>query len=360
MFRYTRGIERFTWELSAALARNGVEIDILTWDEHNPLNWGEVPPNVAVKKVPRFRYFMALAAAPYYAAWMIRRRYDWTLFFFAGYGEGYAVRILRWFHSFRYCLVFHFPVELVPHRFDEFARHKLQERATLLIGVSALVANGAGARFGRECVVIPNGVDPARFARSLSTRDTVREQLGISKHAPVLITLAALEERKGIQWVIRAVARLQRHFPEITYLVVGSGPHRAALQDESLRLGLQKHIKFLGARTNVVELLDASDIGCLLSRGEAFGIALLEFMAMELPVVTSSRPPFSEFVQPQWGRLVDEEDSGQVVEVLASLLRDPAQRSSMGKAGREYVLHAYTWDCIAQQYLQHFGGLETS
>jgi glycosyltransferase involved in cell wall biosynthesis len=350
--RFARGIERFTWALATHMARRGVLVDVLTWKWPEPRDWGAIPPGVAIKQVPDFRYYRAWASVPYYVTWLANGNYDWVLVYFSGYGEGAALRILEAIRPQRCCVVLQYPCEQVPLRYREFERSGVARRADRMIAASSYVARGARDRFHRACDVIGNGVDTSVFCPSRELRVATRQKLGLDASAPVLISLAALEERKGLHWIIRALPLLLDEFPSLRYWVFGEGDYRGTLEAEVRDLGLEKHVWMPGATADVVPYLASADVGCLLSQGEAFGIALLEYMAMELPVVTSRRPPFDELVQPSWGRMIDEGDTQQIARTLRDLLRDPLRRCSMGRAGRQHVLENYTWDRIADEYLR--------
>ncbi len=96
--------------------------------------------------------------------------------------------------------------------------------------------------------------------------------------------------------------------------------------------------------------LAASDIALLLSQGEASPVSLLEFAAAGLPVITSPHPPFPELIEPDWGQMIDEQDTGKLSQVILKLLASPAMRSSRGAAGRVWAIENHTWYKIAQQY----------
>jgi glycosyltransferase involved in cell wall biosynthesis len=349
--RLPRGIERYAWSLAQELALRDVEVDLLTWNWPRPVSWGVPHPRVRVRRMPYTRYFMAGAAVAYYAYWLLRRRYDWVMLFFAGYGEAEAMRVLRALRPQRYAVVFQFPYEQVPHRYREFERDRLAQRAEQRIAVSQYVARGVEARFGRPCAVIGNGVDPHVFQPSTEMRNAMRQKLRLKPDAPVLITVAALEERKGVQWVIRALQPLLRDFPDLCYVVLGEGAYRAQLQAEIERLGLAAHVRLMGNTNDVVSYLAAADVGCLLSYGEAFPISLVELMAMALPVLSSAHPPFDELMRPDWGIMVDETNSASVACALRELLSDPQRRQRMGPAGRQQVMEHHTWAQVAEQYL---------
>jgi phosphatidylinositol alpha-1,6-mannosyltransferase len=345
--RFARGIERFTWSLATALVDHDHTVDLLTWNWPEPVQWGDMPAGMRVLQVPYSRYYMERLAVPYYLTWLLRNRYDWVMLYFASYGESTTLRLLR---SQRVCVVVHFPYEAAPFPYAQFQRCGVVHNAARVVAVSQYVADDVQARFKCECAVIGNGVDTAIFRPSQEARATVRARLGVAPEAPVIVTVAALEERKGVQWLIRALPYIVQQFPDLQYWIIGEGEYRAALEHEAAQRGVQQVVRFLGRLEGVESYLAAADVGCLLSRGEAFGIAILESMATELPIVASNRAPFDEFVAPEWGILVDETDPNAVATAFGSLFASPTRYRQMGKAGRQQVARSYTWTHVAAQY----------
>jgi glycosyltransferase involved in cell wall biosynthesis len=360
LFRLSRGIERFTISLSYELSKMHISVDLLTWRSSNPVAWEPLPSGVRSYQMPALRYFESKAAVFFYFYRLLVGKYDWVVVYFAGYGESEALTFLRRFRRHKTCIVFHFPCEHVPHRYKEFRRYRLVEKADALVAVSDYVAAGVRKTFGRECSVIHNGVNPDAFTPNEELRREGRNLLGLQGESPVLITLSALEERKGIQWVIRALPILLQEFPDVVYIVLGEGRYRQSLEQECRQLGVTNAVRLLGSSDRVVTYLGAADLGCLLSEGEAMAISLLEYMAMELPVVTSTHRPFDQFVRPDWGVTVDEHNSPEVARVVSELLRDRTLRITMGKRGREEVLKNYTWSRVARKYADLFTGDRTS
>jgi glycosyltransferase involved in cell wall biosynthesis len=344
--RMRRGVERFNWDLAAAFARRGVQVDLWVWGYPNAVEWGSLPAGVRMRRVPYIRWYMARWASLWYRRWQ-RDSYDHILLAFADYGEGAALRG----YPGKFSVVFHFPFDQVPHRYASFQASGLAARAFRLIAPSRYVADGVQTAFSREALVIPHGVDFARFAPDLSVRAAVRAEFGVQPDAPILITLAALELRKGMQFVIRALPMLVAQFPDVQYWVLGEGRDRAAIEAEIAALGLGRHVRLFGAQDGVERFLNAADVSVLLAWGEAFGLTLIESMACGLPVVAADRSPFTDIVQPEYGALVDPDDPAAVAAVLARLLADSTLRAAYGKAGRAAVESRYNWDRTAALFL---------
>jgi glycosyltransferase involved in cell wall biosynthesis len=348
LFRYARGIERYTFSLANALVRRGVGVDLLTWRWETPIQIDQLDPRVRVQVFPTSRYYAAQAIVPYYMVHFLAHRYDFVWIFFGGYGEAEALTLARWQ---RFGIVFHYPYTQVPHRYREFQRYGLAKRATQIVSVSQHVAQGVREALGRESVVIHHGVDTQRFAPGPVARAKMREILVLSTNALVLVTAAALEERKGVQWVLRALPKIVEQFPETIYLVVGDGPHRAALEQLTNDLHVADHVRFLGAQADVTPYLQTADVSLILARGEASSLTALESLACGVPVIAARQPPFGELIESAYGIMVDECDASAVSTAILDLLTDPQRRQAMGDAGRARILADFTWERVSQSYL---------
>lgn len=179
----------------------------------------------------------------------------------------------------------------------------------------------------------------------------MRQKFGISPNTPVLVTSAALEERKGVQWVLRALPEIKQEYPDVKYFVLGEGSYRTELESLVKDLDLEGNVFMPGVRTDIQHYYQLADVALLLSYGEASPLTPLEYMACELPVITSQHPPYDEIIQPEYGVMVNERNSSEVAGAIKCLLRDQHLRRTMGMNGRQYILTEHTWGKIAAQYL---------
>src|SRR5581483_5216358 len=212
LFRYARGIERFTFNLSNALSARGVEVHLLTWQWQDKVQIDLLRECIQVHVMPTSRYYAAQAVIPFYAWHLARQKYDWVWIYFAGYGEAQALTLSR--HQ-RFGIVLHYPLAQVPHRYREFQKYGLARRAAQIVSVTQYVAQGADVFFGRQSAVIYYGVETERFKPDPRRRQTLRKSLQIEADAPLLVTAAALEERKGVQWILRALPQVIAKYPSV-------------------------------------------------------------------------------------------------------------------------------------------------
>jgi glycosyltransferase involved in cell wall biosynthesis len=347
LYRYARGIERFTFNLANALARRGIEVHLLTWRWQQPIRIDALDPRVQVHWMPTSRYYAAKAIVPFYAWHLLTHRYDFVWIYFAGYGEAEALTLAR---RQRFGIVFHYPLIQVPHRYREFQRYGLARRAARIVSVSRYVADGVREFCGRDSMVIYNGVDVSRFNPDPDVRTQHRAELGFEEADYVLLSVAALEERKGIQRVIDALPQVLATHPKTKYIVVGEGPYRSTLEAKIANLGLDAVVKLAGERADIFPYYNGADVFLLLSSGEALPIAPLEAMAMQLPVIAAQQPPFDELLAPEYGVMVNEQDARRVASAINGLLGDDARRHAMGEQGRARILADFTWERVAEQY----------
>ncbi|NGO54322.1 glycosyltransferase family 4 protein [Mesorhizobium camelthorni] len=123
----------------------------------------------------------------------------------------------------------------------------------------------------------------------------------------ILAAVGRLVPQKGFDLLLKAFAQVSPHCPEWTLVIWGEGPDRAALEAERDRLGLRGRVEMPGVTSRPGIWVDTADAFVLSSRFEGWGIALLEAMAADLPVVSFDC---------EWGprEMIDDEHSGLLVE----------------------------------------------
>ncbi|MBI5932761.1 MAG: glycosyltransferase [Chloroflexi bacterium] len=190
----------------------------------------------------------------------------------------------------------------------------------------------------KQNITIYNGIDLTRFAHLDGTRDALRRELGIPSDAEVLTTLAVLRQPKGIQFMIQAMPAVLEARPKAVYLVAGDGSHRAALEEEARRAGVDRSVIFAGMRSDVPRILAASDVFVLPTLTEALPTVLAEAMACRLPIVASAVGGVPEMVTDgENGKLVQPARPDELSRACVELLSNPALREQMSRRGWEIV-----------------------
>jgi glycogen synthase len=191
--------------------------------------------------------------------------------------------------------------------------------------------------------VVPNGVEPSDFVVSTtSSEDLGRYVLAIGRLVP----------QKGFDVLVEAFK--SDALRESTLVLAGDGPERGRLESLAADLGLATRVRFLGSveRSRLPALLRGADAFAFPSRGEGFGIALLEAMAAGVPAVAAAAGGVPEFAHDgDNALLVRPEDPAALAEALARLIKEPQLRERLSREGRKTAADL-AWSEIAYRYEQ--------
>lgn len=220
--------------------------------------------------------------------------------------------------------------------------------AAIAPGIVAQLA-AAGVPSDRV-VLIPSAVDPERVRPRLGA-GALRAAQGVPAEPTVLLCLAALVRRKGIDVLLDALATLAGRGLRPRLWVAGDGPERAALRAQGERLGLAAQVDWLGQREDVGDLLAAADVLVLPSRAEGLGVAALEAMAAARPVVASAVGGLADAVRDgRTGLLVPPGDAVALGAALERLVREPGLRAALGAAGPARVAEGFLAEQMVAAY----------
>ncbi len=352
MTAMVRGIERCVYEQAVRLARRGARVDILYWPSQRAWPYGSLAglPSLHLHQLPLPRYYQCGGAGLLYPLYLRALKPDIVNLYYSWQGEEVAHRLWRG-ASTATVLNLQYPVEEVPARYGQLAASRVAARAGAIVACSAYVQEGARAALGREPIVIPNGVDAGYFAPAdAETRRAARAALGIAPDRLVLLTVGALEERKGVLKAIAALDALRARGVDALYLVAGEGRQRAELERAMAARGLQARVLLAGVHADPRPFYHAADIFVFLARGEAAPLAPLEAMACGLAITASRRPPLDNLLSPAGTIFVDDDEPEDVAGAIALLAREPARRVAMGASNRARVVGDYGWDAVVDRF----------
>ncbi|MDH3752615.1 MAG: glycosyltransferase [Acidimicrobiia bacterium] len=165
-----------------------------------------------------------------------------------------------------------------------------------VIAVSDGVKRSMRTRRRDDVLVVRHGVD-VDGVRAQADRAAVRDELGIADEL-VVGTVANLRWEKGYDVLLDAAAEIVRTWPDVRFVAVGQGPLEDELQARHERLGLGARFLFLGYRADAVRVMSGFDLFCLASRHEGLPVALMEAIALGLPVAVPDVGGISEIVDP--------------------------------------------------------------
>ncbi len=214
-----------------------------------------------------------------------------------------------------------------------------------------LIAGGVRAERIR---VIRSAVEPPAGLPGEAGREAARRRFGANGE-PVIAVVAALERRKGQDILLHALAEISRRGRRFQCLLCGGGSERSALERLAAELGVAASVRFLGEQRQVADVLAAADLFVLPSRHEGLGVAILEAMAMGLPVVATAVGGIPEAVEhDRTGLLVPPEDGSALAAAIDDLLGHRDRACELGARGRERVLERFTMERMAGEYQRFY------
>jgi teichuronic acid biosynthesis glycosyltransferase TuaC len=191
------------------------------------------------------------------------------------------------------------------------------------------------------------GVDLDRF-RPVGDRATAKAALGVQ--GPLLVSVGALIPRKSHHLTIEALTQL----PDVTLMIAGQGPERAALEALAHRLGVAGRLRLLGPQPHdaLPGLLAAADAGVLVSSSEGLANAWVETLACGTPLVLSDVGGARELIdRPEAGRIVAR-DAQAVAGALRELLAAPGDAQAIRATAERF-----TWEANAEALRAHLMGI---
>jgi glycosyltransferase-like protein len=260
------------------------------------------------------------------------------------------------------------------HHVDDFTTPALvecQRRAILepdeLVVVSKEWRRRIGAEYGRPARVIHNGVDTTRFPPiDPVRREALRAELGLSGRF-VFLSVGGLEPRKGSIVALKAMAALVGELePSPALVVVGDHSFQdyAGYREEALamlpELGLEigRDLFLLGTISDVAlqEWYRAADALAFPSVNEGWGLAVLEAMAADLPVVASDIAVLREYLTDQETAILTRAGDPEALSVgMRDVVHDSALRARLVEGGRGVARH-YSWERAAREHRGLYAG----
>jgi glycosyltransferase involved in cell wall biosynthesis len=202
-------------------------------------------------------------------------------------------------------------------------------------------------------VVGPLAVDTERFSHTVAA-GPFRQRWDITEKDHLILTINKLHERKRIDILIQAMARVVQKLPNTKLVIVGTGPEANNLKRLASSLGLNGVVIFTGhlPEAELIGCYSASDLYVNLAKNEPFGLAVIEAQAFGLPVITVAEGgPRESIIDGITGRFVKPELEG-LTTAIVDLLKDKITRRNMGEAAQKNIIENYSWRAAAARFIQ--------
>jgi glycosyltransferase involved in cell wall biosynthesis len=191
-------------------------------------------------------------------------------------------------------------------------------------------------RAGRDTEVLVHGVPLDELDARRRDPAEVRAELGVPGGAHLVCTVANLRANKAYPDLLDAARRVLDARDDVRFVAVGQGPLAEELEAERQRMGLGDGFRFLGYRTDAVELVAAADLFVLASRHEGLPVAVMEALAVGTPVVSTDAGGVADAVRDgRDGRIVPVGRPDALADAITEVLDDPALLDTLAASAAE-------------------------
>jgi L-malate glycosyltransferase len=205
--------------------------------------------------------------------------------------------------------------------------------------------------------VVHDGVDPARVRSG--NRERGRRWLALTDDQTLLLTVAKLTDHKGHRFLLDALPAVIRQVPNVVVALAGDGELRDVLQEQTQRLGIQSHVRFLGYRDDVPDLIHAADLFVLPSHMEGLCSTLIDVMLAGRTIVTTTAGGIPDLVgsdEPGTGEghfawTVPPCDSIRLADAILLALASPNECAAMQQRACRRAEQLFTADCMVEATL---------
>jgi L-malate glycosyltransferase len=237
----------------------------------------------------------------------------------------------------------------------DFLIRRISRWADMVTAISPQAAdciyNLTGGRINPH--VVMNGIDPNRAKPAMGfSRELKRQNMGVCPRTLVFIMVATMCSQKDHPTLLRAFAKALPQLGDVQLWLVGDGNERASLEALVSGLGIAENTVFLGKRSDVIELLAASDVFVLASHAEGIPISLIEAAFSGLPIIATELGGLA-YLQRQGlpVLLVRERDVTDLRNGLLQML-DNSRRSALASSVRTSAHGLFLIQRTAEEYLQ--------
>jgi glycosyltransferase involved in cell wall biosynthesis len=234
-----------------------------------------------------------------------------------------------------------------------FAEWLMSHFASKIVGVSEHTSRNL-MKFERisakKIVTIPNGIYGSQY-KIVVDKEKKKKELGIKGNGPILGVGVRLTEQKGITYLLKAMPKVIREFPDATLVIAGQGPLEPQLKREAVELKVKDNVFFLGPRLDMPEILKLLDIYVLPSLWEGLPMVILEAMASGCPIIATDVGGNSTAIQNRSnGSLVKAKDAQELSMEIIKLLRDKELRVKYVTNGTKIFDEKYSAEIMTKQY----------
>ena len=220
----------------------------------------------------------------------------------------------------------------------------------------------------KKAIVIPNGLDIEDYEirnqyENTKLRKDFRKKFNINKDKKIILYIGRLHPIKGFDTLIPAFAEVVKKEPKAVLVLAGLDENNykkeIELKIENCKLKIDNEVIFTGMLVGEekINAYQISNVFILPSYSENFGMAVVEAMATELPVIITKGVGISKKVELAGAGIVVEKNTKQVVEAILKILENPRLGKKIGEAGRKLVKTEFSSEKVAEKWIEEYNDL---
>jgi glycosyltransferase involved in cell wall biosynthesis len=240
----------------------------------------------------------------------------------------------------------------------DFLHRFLYRRVDLALAISEVIRRNLieTTPLNKERIeLLHDAIDVNRFDPARIDHLKIRKEFGIKQDEILIGMTGRFSPGKGHEEFLAAAKELNRKYKNLRFMIVGEASRGENKYAESIKImaanmGLSGKVIFTGYRSDIPEILAAFDIYLFPSHAEAFGLALVEAMSMELPTVCSNSDGVLDVaVEGVTSYMFGRGEQRDLVRKVESLIKNSRKRIEFGKAGRDRVINNFNFDLFTKK-----------
>ena len=213
-----------------------------------------------------------------------------------------------------------------------------------------------------KILLIHDCIDVNKFNLEKSRRSEIRNEFKVSESEVLIGMMARFSPGKGHEEFLKAAKKLDEKYDNLKFMIVGQASYGEESYEKEMELlaanSLKESVIFTGFRKDTADILSAMDIFVFPSHAEAFGIALIEAMAMQLPTVSSNAEGVLDItIDGETGFLFENKNANDLAEKISRLIDSKELRIKLGLDGRQRVVNNFNLEKQTEKILEIYSTL---
>lgn len=245
----------------------------------------------------------------------------------------------------------------------DFLHSFIYERLDLALAISEVIKRNLVDTCplnAEKIKLLHNAVDTQKFSPQLGNRKKIREEFGVNENEILFGMMARFSPGKGHEEFIYAANKVASEYSNVKFLIVGEASRGEEEYADRIKHSASenKKIIFAGYRSDTAEVLSALEVFVFPSHAEAFGIALVEAMSMQLPTICSNSDGVLDIaIDNKTSLLFQKQNSDDLYSKMTLLIKNSDMREKLGVNGRKRAVENFDLELLTDRVIEIYNHL---